>query len=199
MRPLFTFLMLISFFCGADHASAKALTEIVRTLAPLTLPYGNHSLRVNDHDVMITKAHASSEDAWGGDGYAVLIRHNSLWQWVRIEGSRAHDVTIWSEPHTNEDAITSITFMIPKGQAPQNAKELYLLETHRTYRESPLDSTVAEFTLYRLTYDADLGIFSIDKEMSEASTMRYCDSDIAALHELAIPLPKAKPDVPCLK
>ncbi len=186
------------FFCAIfgfatlciSGVDAGTLKESVSTLQPLTLDYGVNTLKINNRNILIIRGAFVSETAWGGDGYTVLVDEGKRWQLARSGGELENEPVIWSVPHTEEDAITSISFMVPRStDDSKNADRLYLLKTLRRYNVSSLDSVPAEFNLYILQPDADFGIFYFHKLESQMSKRSYCNSDTAAYHELGIPLP----------
>lgn len=199
MRRLFITLCLALLACHAQYAQAEDLKRIINDLKPLTLHEGSNPLTINGYPAVIIKARRDDDTAWGGIGFTAIIHHQASWQYIRPTDSDAKDVTVWSAPHTDEDAITSIVFMIPKGATPNNTTHLYLLKTHRAYEESPLVSVPAKFSLYILKQDEDFGGFYMHLLKQELSKETYCDADTAAFHELSIALPAGKEAVPCIK
>ncbi len=164
------------------------------------LNYGANHLQINGHEILITKGVFASENAWGGDGYTVLVHEPRGWQYARLDEELKNNVIIWSVPHTEEGSITAIHFMTPKIANPaRNISNLYLLKTHRDFNESPLDVVPAQFTLYMLQLDTDFNIYYLNKIAAAQSAGKYCNADSAAYHELGIPLPGDGEEYPCVK
>lgn len=183
MRVYGIFILTLLF---SQNAWAQPLKEMVSHLKPLTLDYGANNLDIGGNAVLIVRGAFVSEGAWGGDLYTVLIHdEGKRWQLARPDEGLANAVNIWSVPHTGEDTITSVWFMVPRDKNTA----LYLLKAHRSYKHSPLDVVRAEFTLYTLRRDDDFGIYYLTKIASEKSKAKYCNADSAAYHELGIPLP----------
>jgi len=177
----------------------ETLRNKISALEPLILHYGTNSLKVNNLDVLISKGVFVSEVAWGGDGYTTLVHEGKTWQLARLDERLRNETTIWSVPHTQEDAITSISFLIPQKETTSTITALYLLITHRDYKHNPLDLSPVEFSLYILQPDKDFGIYYFHKLQSETSKAKYCNADSAAYHELGIPLPGDGTEFPCVK
>lgn len=172
----------------------QTLRQTIDNLKPLKLNYGANNLKANGQKILIVRGAFAAETAWGGDCYNVLVDEGNRWQLARLDERLGNETTIRSVPHTEEDAITSVSFL-----APKNRSALYLLVTHREYQESPIDIVPAKFTLYILQRDDDFGIYYLHKLKSEMSKAKYCNSDSAAYHELGIPLPGDGEELSCAK
>lgn len=202
MRATLGFAVLCAFFAlavaGLNDAGAETLKQKISKLQPLTLQYGVNNITINKWNVLIVRGLFHSETAWDGDGYSVLIDEDGRWQFARIDEGAAKEIIIWSVPHTEEDSITSINFF---ASGPANAANamanLYLLKTHRAFKESPINSAPAEFTLYGLQRDEDFGIYYLRKLDASVSQKKYCNADAAAFHELGIPFPEGRADNSC--
>ncbi|MEQ1888991.1 MAG: hypothetical protein ABL951_07405 [Alphaproteobacteria bacterium] len=185
----------IIFMFGAlllNGAVADTLREKISRLEPLTLHYGVNSIKINARDVLLVKGAFVSETAWGGDGYSVLVDEGRIWQFARTDDGLENEVIIWSVPHTEEDSVTSISFLVPRGgNAIKSGENLYLLRTHRNYDVTPYEIVPAEFSLYILQRREDFGIYIFQKLESLVSSGKYCNAEQAAFHELGIPLPDA--------
>jgi hypothetical protein len=184
---------------ASPGASAETLKEKVATLEVLPLEYGSNAIKVNGHNILIIKGAFKSEIARGGDGYFILVQDGGVWQLARYEdGKKDNDVVIWALPHTGEDSISSIHFMVSRGSASsKNLAELYLLKTTRHYKITPTESALAEFTLSALHRDDDFGIYYLHTLKRMTSTIKYCNADSAAYHELGIPLLEGGNDFSC--
>ena len=185
-------LFYVIFLLGAtwlNGAVAETLKEKVGKLRPLALHYGANNIRINARDVLIVKGAFVSETAWGGDGFSVLVDDGGKWQLVRPDDGLGNEVVIWSVPHTEEDSITSISFLVPRGgNAIKSGENLYLLKTRRNYEETPSEIVPAEFSFYILRRNEDFGIYMFEKLESLVSKIKYCNAEQAAFHELGIPL-----------
>jgi hypothetical protein len=190
---------IIVFFCQSAHA--ESLKETVSKLEPLALHYGANTLQLNGHDLLIVRGKFENGDAWGGDAYTVLVKQDDgSWQLVRHEKGGWESVLTNTQPHTEEDSITSISFLVPKEDTvSKNIIVLYLLTTDRNYKGSPIDIVPAEFTLDIVQPSNDFGIYYFHKLQSETSKAKYCNADSAAYHELGIPLPGDGKEFPCVK
>lgn len=182
-----------------NDAAAETLREKISMLEPLTLHYGANNIKINARDVLIVKGAFVSGTAWGGDGFSVLVDDGGRWQLARPDDGLGNEVIIWSVPHTEEDSITSISFLVPKGgNVTKSGDNLYLLKTHRNYKEIPSEIVPAEFNFYILRRDEDFGIYMFEKLDSLVSGTKYCNADQAAFHELGIPLPDGAEEFICV-
>lgn len=185
-------------FFGTQHAYAGGVKDIISTLIPLPLNDVVTSLKIGHRNVRIITATFASEGAWGEDGYSVIVQDDGRWQYARREEGVAREVVLWSAPHTGEDVITSLTFLIPKNTNPKrNIPALYVLETQRDIAEDVLAAVPVKLTLYSLQRDDDFGIFYLRPIANETSLAAYCNADFAAFHELGIPLPGDGTEYPC--
>ncbi|MDE3016593.1 MAG: hypothetical protein KGI29_06720 [Pseudomonadota bacterium] len=179
-------------------ASAESLKQTVSELKPLVLHYGANNLQWNGQDLLIVRGKFENGNAWGGDAYTVLVKKkDGSWQLVRHENGGWEGVLTTTQPHTEEDSISAVSFLIPKKDTDSNITALYLLTTHRNYKESPINIAPATFTLDVVRPDKDFGIYYFHKLESESSKARYCNADSAAYHELDIPLPGDGTEFPC--
>ncbi|HEX3485552.1 MAG TPA: hypothetical protein VHT51_10860 [Micropepsaceae bacterium] len=188
MPKLRHFFSLLAFI--ACHAAAPlAMSDRVERLQIYPVHYGTNSLNVNGREVMIVKGAYKTETAAGGDQYFVLARQGAVWQLAR-HGLGGHDSTmITTAPHTGEDAIVSLYFMIPKVRGPQ-VSDLYLLVADRQFQNSIPEVTPVEFTLYVLERrNDDFGILYFRTVQKETAKEQYCSADLALYRELKIPLP----------
>jgi hypothetical protein len=74
---------------------------------------------------------------------------------------------------------------------------LYVLKTHRHYRENPSEAVPAEFTLYHMQRDDAFGIFYLRKMDMQISVSTYCSADVAAYREFGIALPQGVQEHDC--
>ncbi len=189
--PRFMFIVLVLLACQA--ASVLNMRERINQMQILPLDYWANHITISNRDVMIVRGAYVSGDAWGGDTYLVLMKQGNKWQLARPEMGARDNTLIAEVPHTYEDGVVSIDFLIPKGgNSSKTASDLYLLETARHYRSSPIEPVPAVFTLYVLSRENDdLGVLHLRKLQTETSTARYCSANLAAYRELGIPLPGA--------
>ena len=193
---IFTAVLLVSQTAWADSLK-ETITHL--NLRPLYVQYGANTLQLNGHGLLIVQGRFENGNAWGGDSYTVLVKQkDSRWQLVRHEQGGWESVLTNNQPHTKEDSISSVSFLIPNNDTASNITALYLLTTNRDYKDSPLDSVPAKFTLDIVQPDTDFGIYYFHKLTSETTKAKYCNADSAAFHELGIPLPGDGTEYPCM-
>lgn len=177
-------------------ASPLSIANRIEQLELLPLRYGANTITVNRQEVLIVRGAYVSEVAWGGDEYWVLVNEGTKWQLTRHERD-AWDSTITADvPHTGEDSVISIRWMVPKGQArSKNISDLFLLKAERHYETSAADSVPVVFTLYALARENDdFGIRYFRPLYTENSKARYCSADLAIHRELGMLLPPYSQD-----
>jgi hypothetical protein len=197
------FQLLVFFFILAFSFAARAetLKDTISELKTLPLSYGTNNLRIDGKETLIVRGNFNTETASGGDVYAVLVKDKNDWKLVRYdEGTRDSILTITS-PHTYEDSIISVRFLIPKESADQDSPALYLLKASRDYlidKNGNFDPNTRQtkviFTLYTLQRNTDFDIFYLHKLSSAQTTSKYCNADWAMNREFNIALPEKNPD-----
>jgi hypothetical protein len=192
--------LLVAIF--ALPARAETLQEQVDKLEVLSLPYGPTQLKVNNEDVLIVRGRFENGNAWGGDIYTVLVRQGNVWQIARHEEAALSGVLTETRPHTDEDSIESIRFMVPKGaEKSGNLPALYLLDASRNYMTNTsgvVDPNVLEtrvtFTLDIMQREKDFGIVYLHELIKTSTKKNYCNVDWALNKELRIAFPDNNPD-----
>ncbi len=190
-------IVLLAFWCNNSYA--KTLQETVSQLKILPVNYGVNSITVNHKNVVIIKGKLVTGTAWGQDHYIVMEQQKDGWQIARHEKNFLDDVIARAVPHTFEDSVASVHFLVPKSKAAsKNLTALYLLTVSREY--IPGKMTPVEMSLSALSNKNDeLGTLYFNTLQSTTSKVKYCNSDSAAYHELQIPLPGDGKEFPCLK
>lgn len=199
---LFFFILL-----GTLPVQAETLRDMVNGLDVLPLHYGTNNLQINDDDLLIVRGKFETGTAWGGDVYTVLIKKNDTWEMARYEKDSWSSVLTETQPHTSEDSIVTVRFMVPKDSVgSDNISALYVLKTSRPYMQNNAGKvdvearqTPATFTLYVLQHDKDFSIPYLHKVVQAKSTKKYCNADWAAWRELGIALPDDGENYTCSK
>ncbi len=171
---------------ASQSVQAASLKERVEQLKLVTISYGLTMLDVNGHKVMITKGMLVSETAGGGDGYSVLVNDNHAWQLVRMSGQKGNQTTFWSAPHTGEDSVSRVLFLVPTRDVSERPKDLYLLIVNRNYEASRLNKGPAVLSLYQLKFDNDFGIYEFTPIATQATQKNYKNVESALQNELNI-------------
>ncbi|MBV8061865.1 MAG: hypothetical protein JO126_06830 [Alphaproteobacteria bacterium] len=188
----FFFLLLI-----AVPARAETLRYMVGDLDVLPLHYGTNDLHISGDDLLIVRGVFETGTAWGGDVYTVLIKNGDAWEMVRYEKNGWSGVLTKTQPHTFEDSIVTVRFMVPKGTSKSgNVSSLYVLKAARPYLQNAAGKTdpearetPANFTLYVLQRDKDFGIPYLHEVARARSKNKYCNADWAVWRELGVTLP----------
>lgn len=184
-------------------ALALSLKQQIAVLDILRFDYGTNTLQVQGNDLQITKGDFNSEAAGEGDVYLILAKEkdrkieDSHWKVVRYFPGGPKSILTITAPHTYEDSIMSVRFLVPKGQSSgKDFSDVYLLKAERDYLPFQPGSeyereyeTVATFTLYQLQRDDDFGIFYLKQVAAETSKKKYCNVDWAMYKELNVALP----------
>jgi hypothetical protein len=174
--------ILAQFTCSKPHA--ETLPQTVNNLKLLKLHYGANNVTINNQKILIVKGRVATGNAWEQDHYIVMEQYDDTWQIIHNEQEN-DDVVARAVPHTGEDSISSVYFMVPK-----NSENLYLLEVARKYKENPTEMVAADISLSILNHD-EFGASNFHKLQKMQSKEKYCNSDSAAYHELGITLPGA--------
>lgn len=180
---------------------SEALPEKVSSLQILPLNYGANYFQVRNKGILIIKGRLKTGTAWEQDNYIVMEQQENIWQVVQYEKQKPTDVIVRAVPHTGEDTISTVYFMVPnEAKDITNVSELYLLKVSREYKESTSESGHAKLLLSVLNHDNDdMGVLYFNNIQTISSKAKYCNADSAAFHELQIPLPGDGKDFPCLK
>ncbi|MFZ4761244.1 MAG: hypothetical protein ACOYK8_00310 [Alphaproteobacteria bacterium] len=186
------------------EAEPEALRKQLAGLQVLSLDYGVNRLTVAGVEVLINKAIIENGNGWSNILYSIMVEDSGdaeeakpHFQWVRIEDGQQDKSTISALPHTGEDSIKTIYFMIPKidGVAiKRDEPPLYLLQVERRYHESPTNAALADFSLLALKRDADNMALYFRKIHHAVSVVPYHNADCAAWLELGISMPQFSED-----
>lgn len=188
-------------------AQATDLKNTLSAMTILTAKYGNTVLRVEGRKVWLSRGYFNLVTAWGGDIYTSMVQDPSLhvdqepdlpeWKIVRYGESPWNNFLTRTLPHTEEDSISTVRFLVPRGESLQRKRfsALYFLRAERDYLPNLSHipgheerSTRAHFKFYKLGRD-DFGIFRLIKVRSEWSRHRYCNVELALNRELGIAFP----------
>ena len=192
MRQRFIFFFLSIILISPAHAgNLKTTTD---DLEVLPLEYGTNNFHINGHDVLIVKGKFKTPGtAWGGDIYTVLQREDDVWQTARREKGGWNSVLAKTVPHTYEDSISTVRFLIPKKRnMSEDSPSLYMLEASRRYLDDKQDETVpsrksyATFTLSVLHQDEEFGVLYLHELIKTKSAAEYCNVDWAVWKEIGI-------------
>jgi hypothetical protein len=177
-------------------ASPFNMKDRLAQLDLLSLRYGANAMTINGREALIVKGAYETGTAWGGDEYSVLVKEGEKWQLARHQEGAWESTITADVPHTGEDSVVSIRFMVPKGQARSaNVSDLYLLKAERHYETSPADPVPVIFALYLLARENDdLGVRYFRPVGTEMSRARYCSADLALHRELGLALPLRSQD-----
>jgi hypothetical protein len=184
------FKLIILFFIfstATAPAWAEDLAQQISQLKPLPVKYGAAELNVAGRKILITRAEYRNDGPWGGDVYSVMVKDGESWQLARhSEENKLQSAVFQSLPHTYEDSLTSIRFMMPKTGNPV----LYVLESKRKFQTPPTNPSTTSFTLYVLENTPDdFNILYFRKIGTKDSKRPHCNADWAAFKELGVPLP----------
>jgi hypothetical protein len=181
---------------------SDSLKGKLSTLQILPLKFGVNEFTVKGNKVMIVKGAHLSDFAGGGDTYQTLIEmkyahdvtgENPFWQSVAVDDPGSSFIDLQeTAPHTYEDALTSIQFMVEKNE--MDLKELSSLYVFRSKRDFPgvlPDPSFTKLSLYGLKYpSADIGDMIYFKLIGAVKTKKkYSSADCAAYVELGVELP----------
>ena len=191
---IFTLIGLI-FLCPSAHA--ETLQDMIGKLEVLPLHYGVNEIKVNNRDIIIVRGAVVTGTAGGHDTYIVLAKQENplvgkkpFWQFARFEGDK-QGILIETAPHTYEDSIVSIRFMVPKeGKDLKNVSDLYLFTAARKFVVPLPTPSQPDFSLSVLNRQNDeMGtlFFHTLKKMSLKE--KYCNADWPAYKILGVPLP----------
>lgn len=180
-----------------QNGRANTLKELVHSLQILPVQYGENHFRINGKNLSVIKGKLITGNAWEQETYIVLLQQKDIWQ---IIANDKNDVVMARAiPHTGEDSISSVYFMIPKNvESFDDIHDLYLLTVLRKYQVSPLEKVQAKFLLAKFESD-ELGMAYFQELKTFQSKNKYCNSDSASYHEFNIPLPYNGEEFPCLK
>ena len=188
-------------------AYAETLQDRLTNLVVLPLHYGTNSFEVNGQAVLITKGDFNTETASGGDAYTVMVHENENgkpddWKMVRYEGSpSSQKILTITAPHTGEDSIMSVRFMVSKDSPNGTASDLYLLKAEKIFppkMKSLVGDNEVIFTLYKLWRSDDFGIFYFHQLMQNRSKTKYCNVDWVMFKELGVLLPDNSGQYECV-
>jgi hypothetical protein len=186
---------------AGSFAYAETLKQQTSKLDILPLHYGANNFSVGGRGILIIRGEFNTETAWGGDVYVILAhsaegRRGDDWKIARYWSGSRNDMLTVTTPHTDEDSIVSVRFMVPQGSsADQGYSDLYLLKAERKYMPNPSGvlgneehESVATFTLYKLQRD-DFEIFLLHELKQVTTKKKYCNVDWALYKELGVALP----------
>ena len=174
--------------CNAD-----ALKSRVEGLSVVPVQYGINALKLMSQDILIIRGRFETGTAWGGDIYTVLVRQpgNGVWRMARHEKtSDQSGVLTITTPHTGEDSIRTVRFMVPSEEiAAGRVSHLYVVQASRAY-DPNIAHTAVTFTFAALERNADLDIFYFHELAKTQSQTPYCNAEMALHRELGLPLPE---------
>jgi hypothetical protein len=173
-------------------AYSEPLKDKIGKLEVLQLSYGVNTLELSGKNTIIVRGRFENGNAWDGDIYTVLQKKDNVWRMVRHEKSARSSVLTETLPHTDEDSIDSVRFMIPKGSAASDSiSDLYLLEASRKNDPDAIDTSVT-FTVSVLQPEPDFGVLYFHELQKTHPKTKYCNADLALHQELGIPFPGDK-------
>jgi hypothetical protein len=174
MKNYFVVVMVLGCALAASAANAQNVKQYIQDMKPLAIHYGANTLSLSNHELMITKGHVGSEVAGSSDGISVFIKQDVTWQLVRIDNKSKNQTVFWSVPHTGEDVIASIKFLISQDQS-----KLYVLEARKDYKTSLAEAAPVHFTLYQLKKAEDFDVYYFMSVAHEVSKRNYINADVA--------------------
>lgn len=182
-------------------ADSHSLKEKINTLQVLPLKFGVNEFVVKGNRVMIVRGAHLSDAAGGGDTYQTLIEmkypHSStkespFWQSVAVHDSDSSIDLQETAPHTYEDALASVHFMVKKHEVGSgNFSSLYVFRSKRDFPGVLTDPSLTQLSLYALKYPStDIGdMIYFERTESLKTKKKYSSADCAAFMELGVELP----------
>jgi len=201
LRYIFILFIFVSLMNFSLPAFADSLKEKIGVLQVLPLKFGVNEFTVKGNKVMIVKGAHLSDTAGGGDTYQTLIemkyphaisKENPFWQSVAVDDAGSFIDLQETAPHTFEDALTSIQFLIEKNEVgSNNLSSLYVFRSKRDFPGVLTDPSFSRLSLYALKYSsADIGGMVYFEPVGAMKTKkRYGSADCAAYIELGVALP----------
>jgi hypothetical protein len=185
-------------FLALTGAAPGPSISIVRGARPLLLQHGVTfipNFAGDGRKGVITLGWRDNGNALGFDQFTVMMptrRHRQDWSIVglqRDDQTAVFENFIRDDPHTGDDAVTSIRFVRGSFQG-RSSILLVVADRHweSTIRE-PATTTIEVYALKRSNGDVGETNDYYARIASETAGTRYCNADMALHVELGFPLP----------
>jgi len=195
LKYMVTILILV-FINYSVLAEENTLRKSMSNLKVLPIEYGvnNFTLARPDNfesanvNIIITRSELPSIAAGDGDIYTIMYKQEgNKWNLVQYKNHKFNIIT-W--PHTEEDAVSTIRFFVPKQTNSNNLEALYLLKAARGFKKSIVEAGIATFEIYKVSKNKDFGFMEFNKLETIKTKEKYCNIELALNKELGVAIPK---------
>ena len=180
-------LLFLIFACSSANSETSSLREVIPNLKVLPIEYGAKNFKLDNLDIIITRANLPSEVAGYGDVYMVMYRQDGTWNLVQYP-DHSYGTTAW--PYTDEKPVSTVRFFT-KLDGAGHKETLYLLKAYRALGKSIPEPSIATFKLYKVQKNKDFGFIEFVLAGSMKTQKKYCNIDLALNEALELPLPEA--------